>query len=699
MSPERSAEIGRALMILLAVALLPAWVGAKTWTTGGAARLTRGDLDGVSVLSTGEVVLAPETEKAEGLEAGFVWDLKLGEDGAAYLAAGSPGGVYRWDGGQFEVLYTAEQKHVTSVLPLPDGAVLAGVAPDGLILLIDRHGDVETLVDLEDAYVWEMVLGPDHHVYCATGPEGRILELRLNGEWKELVKTPQRHFLCLAVDREGRLYAGSSPDGWVCLIEDDGECEILYDADEGEVRDIALGPDGAVYACTAAGGGSSGGGNGSAPAGPAPPMEAVTLQGAPASQNSIYRIVRGEGAYLLLRLPQVFILSLAVTNDGSLLAGTGPGGRVVQVRPDMVQAVLTEFDAAHVTAVAADPDGGALASTANAGALWRIKEGYQKEGHYRSEPFDAGYLSHWGRLWWKRQVGVGQNVRLRVRTGNSAKPDDYWSEWSDWLTDAAGSQVEPGLGRFAQFDAELTTHPGTGTPALVEVNYSYRQANRRPQIQDVVVNGTSLLDGGQNGRQPAPARRRRNGREPAMVTIEWKAADANDDELAFDLYYRALDETEWKPLEEDIREQSGLQWDTYRVPDGRYLLKLVARDDVGRPPHESLSHEVVTPSVLIDNGPPRVTDLQHRRLPDGSYRITGVARDRAGLLSRVEVSRNSGDWEAVFPEDGIFDSGEEPFAHATEPLEPGEHVFVFAASDGEGNTGSARLVLQVPGDE
>ena len=50
----------------------------KTWTTEGAPAFAAGKLDGVSVLSTGQVELAPEAEPIEGIEADLWpgWDVR-----------------------------------------------------------------------------------------------------------------------------------------------------------------------------------------------------------------------------------------------------------------------------------------------------------------------------------------------------------------------------------------------------------------------------------------------------------------------------------------------------------------------------------------------------------------------------------------------------------------------------------------------
>ncbi len=697
-----------ALVAASALAAFPALAGVgKTWTTSGTEQFAAGELDGVAVRSTGEVELAPAVEEIEGLEAELVWDAQAALDGTVYVATGSPAAVYAVRGNRAELLHKSDEKHVLSVLPLPDGSVLAGTAPQGIIYRIDRGGKAEVLVDLEDAYVWDMAIDPFNRIYCATGPEGRLLRLNRAGEVTEVLKAKQINLMCVATDAEGTVYAGSAPDGYVYRVEHGEKATVLYDADEDEVHALVVDEAGVVYACTAQSQppGPRGGppqsppgeqsGQAAVPI-PSPPAAA----GAPATHNSIYRIAPGEGAVLLARFDKMFLLSLCLLN-GEVIAGTGTDGRLVAVRPDMTYRILTEFDAAHVTAMARDAEGDVIVGTSNAGALWRLRRDHRPDGTLISKPFDAGYLSRWGRLWWKEKLATGQSIRIKVRTGNSGEPDEHWSEWTRWANRSDGEPLDVPIARFAQFSAELSTRPITGSPLLLEVNVSYRQANRKPRIVSFTLDGERLLEeqqGGPSGRtQPSrpPASRRPRQAEPATRNLVWRATDPNDDELRYDLYYRGVDETDWMAVDDDIEEDTDYAWDTSRLPDGYYCLKLVARDDAARPRDEALADERITSPLLIDNRPPAVVDISARRLADGTYEITGIARDEHGQITNIEVSHNAGDWAPVFPTDGIFDSLEEPFSHRTDILEPGEHVFVFAATDRRENAGSGKLVVRV----
>lgn len=673
----------------------------KTWRVVGAARFARGELDGVSVLSTGELQLAPVTRALEGIEAEFVWDVEPAADGAAYIATGGPATVYLVQGDKVEMVHKGSEAQVLSVLPLPDGTVLAATAPRGIIFRFKPGGEATIFADLDESYIWDMRPAPGGGVYCATGPNGRLLELDGKGKPVVRLEVPQKNLMCLAAAADGVLYVGTQPDGFIYRLDAKGKATVLYDADEDEIRGIVVGPGGAVYACTAAGALEGMGMAEEAGPGMAMDEEMMMYNGNDEGANCLYRIVPGQGATRIAVAPDKQFFCLALVG-GRVFAGTGPDGRVMAVEPDGTVRVVTELNAAQVTALMADEKGRLLAGTANPGGLHRIEKGRRPAGTFISEPFDAGFLSRWGRVWWQQAAGAGQGVRVRLRTGATAEPDEHWSDWSDWLEDPAGAVPEVPMGRFAQISAELTADEGAGTPSLLEVNASYRQANRRPRVLSLHVDGKSLLPAADDEDENGMMRMMMGemgenavGNTPVKY-LEWGAADPNDDPLVFDLHYRGAGEREWKAIFEDLRDVAEFEWDTDRVPDGPYLLRLTASDRTVRDEASALADVRVGTPLLVDNRRPALLELRAQLQPDGSCKLSGTARDEHGAIARIRVSRNSEDWETVFPADGILDSPQEPFVHRTDALEPGEHVFVFAAADDSGNTGSGKVVVTVP---
>jgi hypothetical protein len=433
-----------------------------------------------------------------------------------------------------------------------------------------------------------------------------------------------------------------------------------------------------------------------------PDPRAGRYTGAPAAPNAVYVLDEERGAVRLAQVQGKFFLSLARGHAGAagqpvVLAGTGPGGRVLSISQEGVVKVLGATRAAQVTAIAQFPDDpGMLLATSNPGGLTFMRGTPSDKGTYTSKPFDAGYLARWGRVWWHQRAGEDDEVRVRLRTGVTAEPDGHWSDWSKWTEEATGAPLELPLGQYAQIQVELSTRDAD-SPALMDLNVSYKQSNRRPMVRAFNMNGMSVLPP-QNGQQGQAQQQRQPNQQPGLVQLDWQVMDPNNDNLVVDLHYRGVDEKRWKEIQEGIREQMNFQWDTNRLPAGHYLLRITASDSAVRGPGEALVEQIVSVPQVIDNRRPRVVELQAERRRDGSYAVTGTARDDYSRLVNLFYSRNGGAWQDAFPEDGLLDSPEEGIVFHTGVLEPGEHVFVVTALDEEHNPGSGKLIINVPED-
>ena len=694
------------LMICLAAWTISS-VDAKSWTLAGEKQFSEGELDGISVLSSGEMILAPATEQIPGLEANYVWDVERGPDGRIIIGTGAPAAIYRLNGTDLERVHQTSEEHVLSVLGRDDGSLLAATAPRGMIYRIDKEGDVTIFADLDVQYVWDMAVGPDETIYCATGPQGRLLRLSAEGEPSELHRIAEGNFMCLAVDQtRGDVYAGTEPSGVIYRVTSGGKASVVYDCEESEVHALLRSGTGELYAATAQADGTavtparqpSANPQSAAPQAPAAGRGGGN-QGARAAgaSNSVYRIVPDEGGMRIARLEKALGLSLALSGEGELFVGSGNDGRVVGVNDRGVTRVVASVRAQQVSAMINDGKGHLILATSNGGALWRLKPGYRETAQYTSKAFDASYLSRWSRISAQGNLPDKASVDVRLRVGNTRQPDETWSDWSEGLEQMGEWPVDLPAGRFAQLKVVLATTAENVTPEVLKLAVSYKQANRRPRIQKFMVDGQQS---GGNGQKKRPAQQSggqgRPPRKPAR-TIMWQAADPNGDQLTFDLYYRGLAEKDWKVIEMGITGKARMQWDTRRVPDGDYMLRLVADDRHARSEGERLAAEAVTVPFVIDNGRPGLIDLQREaRTEAGGYVITGTATDDISAISGIEVSRNAGDWVPVFAADGLFDASEEEFRFETDVLEPGEHVFVFAVTDEQLNVGSGKIIIQVP---
>jgi hypothetical protein len=91
--------------------------------------------------------------------------------------------------------------------------------------------------------------------------------------------------------------------------------------------------------------------------------------------------------------------------------------------------------------------------------------------------------------------------------------------------------------------------------------------------------------------------------------------------------------------------------------------------------------------VVRSAGEPQVTG-------EGRARARFTVEDASGMVRRADVSVDSGEWRAVFPEDGIADSPRESYALDLPLVGAGEHTISLRAFDGNGNVGSARVVVR-----
>jgi hypothetical protein len=67
-----------------------------------------------------------------------------------------------------------------------------------------------------------------------------------------------------------------------------------------------------------------------------------------------------------------------------------------------------------------------------------------------------------------------------------------------------------------------------------------------------------------------------------------------------------------------------------------------------------------------------------------------------GRIGTAEFSIDGGEWNLVFPVDGIADSAQEDYKITTPELPMGEHLIGIRASDANGNTGTAKLLVKIP---
>jgi flavin-binding protein dodecin len=175
--------------------------------------------------------------------------------------------------------------------------------------------------------------------------------------------------------------------------------------------------------------------------------------------------------------------------------------------------------------------------------------------------------------------------------------------------------------------------------------------------------------------------------QKGLLTFVWRAEDDNKDDLSFDVFYRREGETTWKILKRNVVDPI-IVWDTTSVPNGSYLLRVVASDAPSNSPSTALTGALESSSFDIDNAPPEIIISSVRR--DGSRLILEFeARDEFSSVQRADYSLDGDRWQTIYPKDGIADSRVEQFELVLEGEAAARGVIVRAA-DALNNVSSAR---------
>jgi hypothetical protein len=307
--------------------------------------------------------------------------------------------------------------------------------------------------------------------------------------------------------------------------------------------------------------------------------------------------------------------------------------------------------------------------------------------------------SKWGKISWEADKSEGTDITLSTRSGNTEKPDDTWSGWSDEYIDSSGSEITSPPARFIQWRAKLTSADGESTPVLKRVTVAYLQRNLKPSVDSVVIAPEQEREDGPPRRPPG----RGPGEEPGQgesekvafsgkKVIKWQAKDPNGDSMEYSVYFRGIEEQAWKLMEDEIKGTSH-PLDSESFPDGTYFIRVVASDSPSNPGDLALFHEKISAPFDIDNTPPKVVELNAAPAGDGRYVVTGKAEDAGSYVKSLVYSIDGGDWKPVFPSDQIFDSKMEHFSFPTKALKEGEHTIAIKAEDAAGNVGTAKTVI------
>lgn len=712
------------------------------WTVSSQADFLKGDVEDLSIDSNGRVFPGPTTSLLAETAAPFLWSVIAGADGTLWAGSGNEGKVLRvGKDGKLTTFFDAPELEVHAIAAAPDNALYVGTSPDGRIYKVAPDGTSSTFFDPDDKYIWALAVDSSGNLFAATGDKGQIYKIAPDGQGSLFYKANVTNVVSLAFTPGGDLIAGTESPGRVFRIDRTGKAFVLLDSPFREIHRVRLAADGTIYATAISATPSGGEEQPAEPSTPEPPRQPVPtvsteittiaviesgMSGAdPGAAATTPPRRAGKGAIFRIRPDGLWDrmwdsgddvpYDLLIEKDGSLLVGTGTEGKIFRIGGDPVRAtLLASASARQVTALLRESSGRIVGATSNPGKLFALSSSAGRKGTYESDVRDAGTVASWGVIRWRAAAKPGQ-IEVFTRSGNTATPDETWSGWSKPYTNSDGEQITSPNARYLQWRAVLNGEDGDEVPILTSVTAAYLPRNLRPEIASITVHPPGTVfqrpfstgemeiagfeDNTSDGRQPnqsgssstttpstgAPPLGRRTYQK-GLQTLVWKAEDANNDRMQYDVLYRREGETAWKALKRGLWDPIYV-WDTTSVPDGTYVVKIAASDAPSNSPGTALVGELESVTFDIDNTPPRI-DVQPAARAGVQTTILFTVRDEQSPVQRVEYSLDASRWRMVYPRDGIPDSRREDFEVTLDEAEVGRSV-ILRATDAMNNVATA----------
>ncbi len=733
------------LILILSVAAMAVTPGF--WENFAQEDLLKGDLNHVSLSPDGKLYLAPGRDLVFDTQQPYIFSMVRDRAGNLYVGTGDEGKVFRIDPqGKGSLYFQSKELNVFS-MALDDSDVLyVGTSPDGKVYKVSGQEQFTEFCNPESKYIWSMIFDDNGNLFVGTGANGTIYKVDKGGEKSTFYTCSDNHVVSLAKGSNKSLLAGTSPQGLIIEVTFEEKGFALMDSPLQEVHSLLEDRFGTIYAVAS----SSKGLSIPAPskpasnATPATPAAAVTMEsvisaadtstdakaveapggekGSAGAKSAIYAYAKDGSVETIYSSNEQMVYDAVIRDDGFLLMATGPKGRLMSVDNAKQVTVITDSPEEDLTRILSAENVTYIAGS-NQGKIYRLRSKRSENGIFESETLDAKTVASWGKISWHITNPQNVDIQLSTRTGNTENADKSWSDWSKPYA-SSGQQISSPRARYLQWRASFKSRSdaaqNSSTDLLDRVQIAYLQQNLRPQVTSISVlpsgielqkqpplaagslslvtpatmsDGRSLNAPRERGRDRQPLAPRQV-LQPGAQSFAWKASDDNLDSLEYSLYFKGEEESDWKLLESKLAD-TFYTLNAAALPDGAYRLKVVASDAPSNPHDKFLIGELVSNPFVVANASPQV-EITEDNVTGRKAEVRFRAQVLAGRIATAEFSIDGGEWHLVFPEDGIADSLKEDYRIVTPALSAGEHLIGIRASDGNGNTGTAKLVARIP---
>jgi sugar lactone lactonase YvrE len=644
--------------------------------------------------------------------------------GNVYAGSAPSGVIYKISAdGKSETWCDLPETYIWAIEPDNKGNAYAATGPNGRVYKVTADGKFSVVLETPDRHVLALAADKAGNVYAGTHPRGKVYRISADGAASTFYETPARYAVqSLATDDKGNLYVGTTgAQARVFMVESSGEVkELLKGSRERHV--YAMASDGAnVYVGTG-------------------------------SRGKIYRLRADETVATLAQPDDLYITTLA-NHSGTLYVATASAGRVLQLPFDKANYGTYVSSVKDIGTIAkwgvvrwqagGGPDArlsfqtrtGNTAYPDKTWSDWSAPVADPRGSAIQSPP--GRYIQYRVNLFALKPDAVPALERVEIVYMTKNRPPqltlkapaggEVWSgsktiNWSaqDPDKDKLTFQV------FSSKDNGKTWEEIKGDakkPSDAEKEGESRDESKKPEKPEVPEElkgmvkpvppkdkeeGKGRMGEWENGRarkgkterkspsftrpfalsffsvlrsplQPpptspgSPSSRPSGSGRPGMIPPELSEPDVPDLPDTSDLGGSA----------------NSRSWDTAKVPDGVYLIKVTVTDKTSNP-KDALTDEKISRAVVVDNSSPQVTMPEPPKEKPTKPLIVKVS-DAATYVASAEYRIDSGEWVAAVTADGVFDSASEDVEIAAADLIEGKHTLEIRVRDAAGNEAKAKL--------
>jgi len=730
---KKTAIFSAIFLIIFILALDLEAVVPRKWEVRTKEDFLKGKFTGLSLSSSGVISIGPKIEKWELPAEEFYLSLVYAPNGVVFLGTGHGGKIYRIGSDRkAELYFQAAEMDVTALALDSKGQLYAATSPNGKIYRITARGKGDEFFDPQEKYIWDLMFTDKGSLLAAVGENGGIYEISSSGEGRLILKAKTNHILCLKQHPSGDLLAGSGGRGLLYRISSSGKPSVVFESPYEEIRSIDLDREGNIYLAASGQSSKSSGPSSSSSASsgasdksdpeisvvvsamaaldldlslPQTESPSSSSKSAGSARGAIFQVAVDGLARRLWSSDEEMPYELFYEPETrSLLFGTGSQGRIYSLDREGGVELLTQEPSEQIFRLF--QSAGKIYVVGNNPCFLGVLPLTQNfSGEYLSPVLDAKLLATWGRVTWEAENYPGSMIQVQSRSGNTAEPDETWSDWSPPYSKVEEKILSPN-GRYLQLKVSIKAQSGQKLPRLTRLVVFYLQANVAPVIEkleilppnlvylkpldeDDVVLGLDRVSQEKNVKKDkdrevfiSPKKSRRQG----FRTFTWEVSDANEDQLNYNVYIRKENEATWRLLQDKISEKL-LTFDTRNFSDGTYYIKLEATDLPSNPLGTEKKAEKISQPFVIDNSLPVVKNFQAKRNGD-RLEITFEAEDSYSYLEEVKFMIKPEDWQVVFPVDGLCDSRSESFKLSIRLTFQSDNLILIRVKDSFGNLGT-----------